>query len=224
MFFVEEKNLCILNCGTRKRAEHCLEYYYDNIDKFAAKINETFTGYCRRLEAIGDEIKKIGGCGRTHGCIVDVDSCSFISMNHIFLNPVNGMMYFYWAKDTEIKIFYNNLLSLIEESPDKPDRDMRGQSMANLYTRLLNDGELQFLPNGCTNTSNSLMAIDRNLLGAINENIPTLITDKKIYEASRDMHKVFRVVNDNVICFWHDAVLDDNCDDEKKMLEAKQSI
>lgn len=48
--------------------------------------------YHEALKHISNQIKKIGGDGRIHGCIVDIDE-----MNHVYLNPIDGRIICYWA-------------------------------------------------------------------------------------------------------------------------------
>ena len=72
-------------------------------------IEAPLNKYTTYQEKIAKEIKKIGGSGRIHGCIIDVDY-----YNHIYVNPVDLTVTSYWAKDIINKNVYSNIPALLE--------------------------------------------------------------------------------------------------------------
>ena len=67
-------SLTILNGGALKKLDlKDVQYYYDNMDAIITYIEAPLNKYTTYQEKIAKEIKKIGGSGRIHGCIIDVD-------------------------------------------------------------------------------------------------------------------------------------------------------
>lgn len=91
-----------------------LNYYFDNMDKIISIINEPLTKYRELQTKISNEVKKWGGDGTIHGCIIDIDF-----FNHIFVNPLDGRVTPYYALDMIYKIVYESVSKLLEER--RPD-------------------------------------------------------------------------------------------------------
>ena len=102
--------LSILNGGSLKRLETTdVQYYYENMDNVIASINAPLAKYSAYQEKIAREIKKIGGSGRIHGCIVDIDF-----YNHVYVNPFDGTITGYWAENIINKLVYPDVPTLLE--------------------------------------------------------------------------------------------------------------
>ena len=48
---------------------------------YSTMVKEAFSGYQRAIRLVGDEVKRVGGWGSVHGCIVDIDF-----FNHVYLD------------------------------------------------------------------------------------------------------------------------------------------
>ena len=56
----------------RNRIED-LAYYYDNLKKYVENVNQLLYRYVGGQQRISEFIKHLGGSGKIHGCIVDVE-------------------------------------------------------------------------------------------------------------------------------------------------------
>ena len=68
-----EDKLYLLDGGKQVRLNNDLDYYYDNLPIYAQNIERLIGKYNNALKIISEKIKKIGGSGKIHGCIVDID-------------------------------------------------------------------------------------------------------------------------------------------------------
>jgi len=96
-----------------------IRYYYDNMDQYAGNIHKLIDRYTGVQERISQFIKDLGGSGRTHGCIVDVDmpaDFGGFSYTHVFVNPIDGTVTPYFARDVKSRMVYKDFLSLLENN------------------------------------------------------------------------------------------------------------
>lgn len=110
-FIMESKkgDLFIMNGGQIKRLERRdVEYYYDNMDSVIARLREPIERFNRILRKVSDDVKRFGGDGRIHGCIVDI---SF--REHIFVNPFDLTTTAYYADSTVEKWIYPSVPALL---------------------------------------------------------------------------------------------------------------
>ena len=112
MFVLQSaSSLCLLAGGQRKKLPgYDIQYYYENMERYSQKVTEAVTPFQNALFAISDEVRKFGGWGSIHGCIVDIDF-----LNHIYLNPFDGMLTPYYALDIQYKLVYDDVPSLLNE-------------------------------------------------------------------------------------------------------------
>ena len=104
-------SLSILNGGSIKKLDtRDIEYYYNNMDSMIKKIKNPLDEYTNYQKMISEKIKKIGGTGRIHGCIIDIDY-----YNHIYVNPTDMKVTGYWAEDIIHKIVYPSIPKLLEK-------------------------------------------------------------------------------------------------------------
>ena len=104
-------SLTMLNGGALKRIDaKDIKYYFDNMDKMIVAIEEPLKKYTDYQNRIAEEIKKIGGYGWIHGCIIDIDY-----YNHVYVNPVDLKITGYWASDMVNKLVYPSVPELLEE-------------------------------------------------------------------------------------------------------------
>ncbi|OPZ24457.1 MAG: hypothetical protein BWZ03_00167 [bacterium ADurb.BinA186] len=107
-----EGDLRFLNGGQPKKVgDHDVTYYYDHLGPYAASVRLFLKDYQEHLKAISAEIKRFGGAGSIHGCIVDIDY-----FNHVYLNPLDGTITAYYADSITSKMVYPNLVSLLKQS------------------------------------------------------------------------------------------------------------
>lgn len=102
--------LLILNGGAIKNANgHDLNYYYDNMGIYAKSVKLFLSEYDEFQKNVSRDIVSIGGSGRIHGSIVDIDF-----FNHVYLNPLDGTITPYFATTMVDKYVYKNLPSLLK--------------------------------------------------------------------------------------------------------------
>lgn len=106
-------NLTILNGGAMKSlwGGQGVQYYYDNMDAMISMIKEPLDKFTAFQKHIADTIKRIGGSGTIHGCIVDIDF-----NNHIYVNPTDSSVTGYWAENIVNKIVYPSVPALLEKN------------------------------------------------------------------------------------------------------------
>lgn len=167
-------NYMILNGGSVKTLEKKdVDYYYNKMDDIISSIQGPLSKYTAAQKSIAQKIIEIGGEGRIHGCIIDVDW-----NNHIFLDPSDGIIMAYWASDIVHKKVYSCVQSLLkEECP----------LLYAKYERLICQDE-QF--RAIWKAENDLMNIP-----------PQEYLDTKMYKASREIKKMQRLES-NILTTW----------------------
>ena len=127
-FIHKAKNgsLTILNGGGKKKLLHNdISYYYDNMEVMVATIKSPLDKFTKFQKNIALKIQKLGGSGRIHGCIIDIDF-----YNHVYVNPYNLTVTGYWASDMITKIVYPTIPALLET---------QCPSLFAKYSNLIND-------------------------------------------------------------------------------------
>ena len=167
-------SLSILNGGARRSINKKeIEYYYDNMDRVINKIKRPLDKYMSIQKIISDEIKKIGGSGFIHGCIIDINF-----FNHIYLNPYDLKITPYYALNMIYKTVYRSVPLLLEkECPD-------------LYWNYL---ELQ----NNQNNSLSVISCDSNLTKMDSQ----IYLNTDIYKASREICRMKKLCS-NILSIW----------------------
>ena len=187
MFLLRTKsNVCLLDGGQRKKLHRTPQYYYENIERYVQKIQETLSPYRNVLEIISQETKKFGGRGTIHGCIVDIDSYC-----HVYLNPFDGKITPYFARDTSFKLTYDDISSLLKRSD------------TNLYDQFIaayNNGLIPLL-------SQYAAAKGDNIKQTALATVPELVLDTAMYEPSNIMRSFQYVWDSNIIRIWKDEIL-----------------
>lgn len=108
--YAANKSLILLNGGNRKRLIYKMDYYYENLGKYGNSLKKIIEQYTNVLESLSNEIKSIGGDGKIHGCIIDIDY-----YNHIYVNPFDGKIVPYYAIDATNKYVYNDIKIMLKE-------------------------------------------------------------------------------------------------------------
>ena len=171
-------SLTMLNGGALKKLnEWDINYYYDNMDMVVDAIKKPLDKYSGIQEKIAAEIRKLGGDGTIHGCIIDIDW-----YNHVYVNPVDLKITGYWASDIINKKIYPNVPALLEkECP----------LMYAKYTKLLK-GSSKNLPM-ISNGAGTEISI-----------LPQTYLDTDIYKASREIKKMQKL-SSNILTTWYEV-------------------
>lgn len=94
-----------------------LIFYFDNLERYADNVKQLLEKYTRGQKRIADFLKHIGGSGKIHGCIIDVErprelgECSYC---HLFINPLDGKATPYYASGVKSRIIYKDLKTLLQ--------------------------------------------------------------------------------------------------------------
>ena len=133
MFFYDygdSRGIRRLDGGLKRKVDHDINYYYENMAHYGENIRRFATIFQSQLESISDVVKRFGGDGRIHGCIVDI---SFTA--HLYLNLYDGTLTPYSAYSMTDKILYPTVEMLLEHSCP----DLLGD-----YRALLDNGDTGF--------------------------------------------------------------------------------
>ena len=182
MFFYKERALSILNGGGLTKAEHDLDYYYKNLPLYVSQVKEAFDPYYQALKKLSEMVKMIGGRGDIHGCIVDIDF-----FNHVYLDPYDGKLQFYYASDMTEKLFYSGIEQLLRESPMLMGRE---------YMLIKLEAGKELVPKLMSGDDNHSLTC-----------VPVLVLDRSMYGPSRQMRSVQYTLENRTIRFWRDAIL-----------------
>ena len=171
-------SLTMLNGGALKKLDESdIYYYYENMDRVVAAIKKPIDKYSSIQEKIAAEIRKLGGAGAIHGCIIDIDF-----YNHVFVNPVDLKITGYWASDIINKKVYPNIPALLEkECP----------LMYAKYKKLLKG------------SSKNLPMISKGAETKISV-LPQTYLNTDIYKASREIKKMQKL-SSNILTAWYEV-------------------
>lgn len=183
------KSLCLLEGGKRHKLDYNISYYLDHLPEYVQKMRSAFAPYQKAISIISEEIKEIGGIGRVHGCIVDIDW-----FNHVYLNPFDGRITPYFALDMTEKLAFKNLGALLKSSPIPP-RLSDGSLMSVRYSSASKEGKLPVLSRG----ENKRWPL---------ATVPKAIMDRSMYEPSRIMRSIQYIFDQKVLRIWNDSILD----------------
>ena len=174
--------LSMLNGGALKKLDiKDVNYYYDNMDTMIASIDTPLKRYTSYQESIANEIKKIGGSGRIHGCIIDIDY-----FNHVYVNPVDMTIRSYWAANIFYKIAYSSISDLLKD---------KCPELYNNYLKVIEGDK-----------SNPLIQKQVNVELALQ---PQIYLETDIYKVSREIKKMQKL-SSNILTTWYDSLLPQN--------------
>lgn len=134
LFLFQSSNgkLCLLEGGKHREIKNQnIEYYYDNMILLNQAVTESIksSGIGDFLEKISTFVKHIGGSGRIHGNIIDIDY-----YNHIMIDFRNYKMIPYFAYSINDRYEYPDLPKLLQDN--RPE----------LYRRFIENGGSSSLP------------------------------------------------------------------------------
>lgn len=178
VYYNASNKLVLLNGGSPKCLSHDLNYYYDNLDKYASNIKKLMISYTDALLEVSKVIKAIGGEGTIHGCIVDIDY-----YNHIYINPIDGKLTPYFAYDMEQKYVYKDLYTLLED---------KNPILLSGYTNWQK-----------MNPDNNMLTVQNTALA----DMAVLVTDKNMYKSSRIVKGIQYLLFQDIVRDWNDKIL-----------------
>ena len=182
----KNKTLSILNGGARKRLmKKDIQFYYDNMDIVIKQYSGPLEKYTSFQKKISNEIKKIGGSGIIHGCIVDIDW-----FNHIYVNPIDGKVTGYWASDIINKIVYPSIPSLLESNCP---------ILFKKYTSLIDSGKQDEI-----HSLSGINPINKELIV-----FPTSYLNTDIYSMSRELKKIQKLES-KILTKWPEDINTDS--------------
>lgn len=169
-------SLTILNGGALKRLDgKDIQYYYNHMDEVVSYIKKPLDQYTKIQQAISKEIIKLGGSGKIHGCIIDVDF-----YNHVYVNPIDLTITSYWALDMINKIVYPNVPALLQA---------QCPLLYSNYLKLIEGKKKNVLMPKKTKSEVARLPQEY------------LYTD--IYKASREIKKMQKL-SSNILCSWYE--------------------
>ena len=196
-----QSSLCLLAGGQRKKLPiRDVRYYYDRMDLYAMKVMEAVAPFQKAISAIADEVKRIGGDGTIHGCIVDIDF-----YNHIYLNPADGTITPYFAWDIQRKYVYTDVITLLKKrSPELCQRyqSEKGKGLLPLLGQLDGHGKKK------------KVAVAK---------VPKLVLETDMYIASRTMKAIQYIFENKVIRIWNEDIFTTDFSDTTQALEVKRN-
>ena len=170
----------ILNGGAIKNAGgHTLEYFYENLVPYSKSIKMFLSQFDEFQKNVSMEIKSIGGDGRIHGSIVDIDFYS-----HLYLDPLDGSITPYFAYSMVDKYVYKNVQSLLKYECPK--------IYTNYEKKLLNE-----------NSNNSLIVAKTNS-PVIKSKI--YVDSTEMYKVSRILKGLQFTTKYSIVRLWNDTI------------------
>ena len=159
------------------------DYYNDFVEVIEDMIKRYFP-YRRVQESISEIVKEFGGCGRIHGCIIDL---SFT--NHIMLNPDDGKITFYYSPNFGEVQEYDTFESLLKHSCDGRLDERKKDLLVSLEDKL---NPLIMTHNEIT--TSELVHVD---------------IKNSVYATSRDMCKIQFLYESHILGFWRNEMVAD---------------
>lgn len=191
MFVLQSNcNLFLLDGGKKLKLPNNASYYLHQLPTYISNLHLIYKKYWHTISTISQEVKYIGGNGRIHGCIVDIDS-----YHHIYCNPFDGTITPYFALNTVNKIAYSNLTQLIENTPCQQIRSYQGsKTIKQLYEQAVAENKIPTLTKKIVSTIKS----------------PIFSADTSIYLPSKYFLKLQYFFENQIIRIWDDGILSAN--------------
>lgn len=178
VMYTTSRHLCIMNGGSiKKLPNESLFSLYERMDSVIAKLKDPMDLFTMMQNRVASAVRKIGGTGYIHGCIVDIDY-----WNHIYVNPMDTTIHGYYAFDMRQKYFYESIPALLYQNCPE---------MYSAYCKLLGESK---------GKEKNTLAI----LGNMEQNLavkPTAYYGTEMYGYSRRIKK-FQKLNSNILSEW----------------------
>ncbi len=178
-------DLAIMNGGSKRTLKSKdVNYYYDNMEVAIELLKNPFDKYSKVQRQISNVIKKIGGTGKIHGAIIDIDC-----FNHVYLNPFDLSATPYFATSIVHKIVFPNLGELLESKCPEYYQKYELLSLSNGLDLIVKpNSQLQKTPKLYLNTDiysasreiKKMQKLNSNILSVWPENINNCQTSESI--------------------------------------------
>lgn len=178
VYYNSDDQLMLLDGGRSRQLQYNIDYYWKNIDVYGCFLKSTMDKYICALNSASAHVKQIGGNGKIHGCIIDIDY-----WNHIYINPYDGSIIPYYALNKKEKYVYDNLNALLAEK--RPDLLVRGKR----------------------SESEKREALMQIYSESKNRKKAVLVTDKDMYKESDIIRNIQYLLFQNVIRNWNDKIM-----------------
>lgn len=206
MFFLEkDSKQYLLKGGDIINISHSLNYYYDNLSLYVERVKNIFSPYYEALKKIAKEVKSIGGDGKLHGAIINIDY-----LNHIYVEPSTGALKYYYATDTTSRTVYPSLIGLLSDSATEyisltgPTHSKILKKFLSRKRGLLKKSESIKLLNAPKDINNLIVENDPNYEKPVSEEG----YNSEMYYKSRVMSQVQYLFEKKVVRFWRDGVVE----------------
>ncbi len=157
-----------------------LDYYYERMSYYADIVKAMLSSYHVALKNISELVKAIGGSGKIHGSIIDID---FI--NHIFLDPLTGAITAYCAASVTNRHEYSDISALLKN---------HRKDLYDNYCKVLQGSDrCSLLP---------MIDVD------VNTELARLVMDTTMYKPSGVMKSLQYLTEKHIIRNWNDDVFE----------------
>lgn len=171
-----------------------LDKIYSNLEDYYNKFVCLMRPYLTLQEQLSKLIKMIGGSGKIHGCIIDLDKPEIFmhksySFSHIYLNPFDLKITAYTAYNILCRKVYKNVQELLEDNYKESD----------LYKNFLT----------VIQSKNPLVSYYFEKQDN-NKKIYTYDDGDYLYKISRRIRNLQIMIDKKVIRYWSDSFFVDN--------------
>ena len=182
LYQADNGRLYFLKGGSIRRMEHeDVSYYYETMVVYKRAMEHVFKGYHEAIKHISNQIQSIGGSGKIHGNIVDIDF-----LNHVYLDPSTGMITCYYADSISKRYVYPTIEVLLQQ--ERKDLYLNHQKLC-----LQNKNEMQLF------TENKLQ---------LEEEAVAVLSDTSMYGPSNMFRSLQYMFDVNVIREWNEEVVE----------------
>jgi len=104
-------------CKLQQNSLEDLTYFYNKLNTYTQNVHQLLERYTGGQKKISDFVKRLGGSGKIHGCIVDIEKPGNMepySYCHFFVNPVDNKVTPYFAYDITSRTVYRDFKTLLE--------------------------------------------------------------------------------------------------------------
>lgn len=105
----KDNKLFILSGGVKAKCNYDVKYYYDRMINYYTTVNNKLLPINSVLQEVSEYVKRIGGEGRIHGFIVDIDFFS-----HLYVDFLEQQIIPYFAYSMTHKAIYQSIPQLLE--------------------------------------------------------------------------------------------------------------
>ncbi len=190
-FFLINKNtgtsICFGGVPRKVNTIKDINYFYNNFTTVVSNYISLLLPLRKMQEQLSQELKQLGMSGAIHGLIVDVDF-----YHHIFINPVDGKVAFYYSPYMGTVQQFNTFKELLSHIESATLNDT-GVSKLQRYNKMANENCLiSQLSNNSQNQIGELVKID--------------IKDSE-YTISKWVNQAQRLFSSNILRVWDDELI-----------------